>query len=146
MNKLYSQVKKLWVEALRSNSYLQGRDRLRALTAESDRFCCLGVLCDLYRKSKDNTDNLQWESNSNPEGAMSFDRVTGSLPPIVAIWAGSNSINMSVYKPALRDEYKKKFGKTCGINLNDFGFTSLAELNDFGFTFKEIAEIIEEHF
>ena len=39
-------VKKLWVEALRSGGYKQGRKRLRY----GDTYCCLGVLCDLYRK------------------------------------------------------------------------------------------------
>lgn len=33
-----------WVDALRSGKYKQGRGRLRSL---DDKFCCLGVLCDL---------------------------------------------------------------------------------------------------
>lgn len=35
-----------WVEALRSGAYEQGRKQLRA----GDKFCCLGVLCDLSGK------------------------------------------------------------------------------------------------
>lgn len=35
--------KKRWVEALRSGTYEQGRLALR----KDDRYCCLGVLCDL---------------------------------------------------------------------------------------------------
>jgi len=34
-----------WVKALRSGKYKQGRNRLR----KKDRFCCLGVLCELER-------------------------------------------------------------------------------------------------
>jgi hypothetical protein len=39
-----SQVKKMWVEALRSRKYVQGHGMLRDA---KNRFCCLGVLCDL---------------------------------------------------------------------------------------------------
>lgn len=39
-------VKTLWVTALRSGEYEQGRHTLR----KGDQFCCLGVLCDLAVK------------------------------------------------------------------------------------------------
>jgi hypothetical protein len=38
-------VAKKWVDALRSGEYRQARAVLR----DGDSFCCLGVLCDLYR-------------------------------------------------------------------------------------------------
>jgi hypothetical protein len=41
--------KKKWVDALRSGKYAQGRNALR----KRNRYCCLGVLCDL-------TDGDQW--------------------------------------------------------------------------------------
>lgn len=41
-------VKKLWVEALRSGKYKQCKNSLR----RGEKFCCLGVLCDLYGKEK----------------------------------------------------------------------------------------------
>jgi hypothetical protein len=37
-------IKQRWVEALRSESYQQGPSMLRS---QENRFCCLGVLCDL---------------------------------------------------------------------------------------------------
>lgn len=37
-------IKARWVEALRSGSYAQGKHTLRS---SADRYCCLGVLCDL---------------------------------------------------------------------------------------------------
>lgn len=37
-------LKTKWLEALRSGKYKQGRYGLRS---EDDRFCCLGVLCDI---------------------------------------------------------------------------------------------------
>ena len=42
-----------WVAALRSGKYQQGRDVLR----NGDKFCCLGVACDLI-------DPDAWESTS----------------------------------------------------------------------------------
>ena len=44
MNK---EVKKLWLDALKSRKYAQGKGRLRKTSLGSDCFCCLGVLCDL---------------------------------------------------------------------------------------------------
>ena len=43
MNK---EVKKKWVDALRSGEYAQGRSSLR----DHDEYCCLGVLCELAVK------------------------------------------------------------------------------------------------
>jgi hypothetical protein len=41
MNK---EIAKQWVEALRSGKYEQGKHQLRSL---DNKFCCLGVLCDI---------------------------------------------------------------------------------------------------
>jgi hypothetical protein len=41
------EVKSMWVEALRSNDYLQGRGALN----RNGLFCCLGVLCDVALKN-----------------------------------------------------------------------------------------------
>lgn len=37
-------LKARWLEALRSGKYTQGEGQLRSL---DDKFCCLGVLCDI---------------------------------------------------------------------------------------------------
>jgi hypothetical protein len=41
-------VKKLWVEALRSGEYKQGKKCLRT---QDNKFCCLGVLCNLHAQA-----------------------------------------------------------------------------------------------
>src|SRR5947199_7438501 len=43
-----TEVKKQWLDALRSGTYRQGYGTLR----RNDQFCCLGVLCDLVDKTK----------------------------------------------------------------------------------------------
>ncbi len=40
-------IKAKWVKALRSGDYKQGRLRLR----KKDKFCCLGVLCNLHAQA-----------------------------------------------------------------------------------------------
>jgi hypothetical protein len=42
-------LKEKWVAALRSSKYKQGRSRLRT---KDDKFCCLGVLCDVIDSEK----------------------------------------------------------------------------------------------
>lgn len=38
---------RLWVKALRSGEYKQGKHRLRI----GEEYCCLGVACDLFQKA-----------------------------------------------------------------------------------------------
>ena len=50
-NKTPVQLKAAWIAALRSGKYEQGKGRLRT---NEDKFCCLGVLCDIV-------DNTKWK-------------------------------------------------------------------------------------
>jgi hypothetical protein len=47
-----TELKKKWVAALRSGEYKQGQRGLRSRVDNEDRFCCLGVLCDLIDSTK----------------------------------------------------------------------------------------------
>jgi len=67
-------IKKQWVEALRSGKYKQGRRWLR----HTDLFCCLGVLCDLHAQAT----NHDWD---NLENYLDCGEV---LPEEVVRWAG----------------------------------------------------------
>lgn len=46
--KMNSEVKQKWIDALRSEEYEQGTKLLHY----SNKFCCLGVLCDISNLSK----------------------------------------------------------------------------------------------
>ena len=72
-------VMKKWIEALRSGEYRQGRRRLR----QGDRYCCLGVLCDLYAREHPN--KTEWKLEN---GRYSFLGSRGDLPDEVREWAG----------------------------------------------------------
>lgn len=85
MAKMNPAVKKKWVAALRSGEYEQGRELLR----EGNRFCCLGVLCDLHAKQT----KRAWEGSSY--GGF-------YLPPSKVVrWAGLPNENPLVGKREL---------------------------------------------
>lgn len=42
-----SEVKKKWIEALRSRKYKQGHQMLKQVNNGEEKYCCLGVLCDI---------------------------------------------------------------------------------------------------
>ena len=70
--------RKLWVEALRSGKYRQGKKVLRTANGE---MCCLGVLADIAGckwKRHDNGWLADGEDNSAPSRAMAFVGLIGS--------------------------------------------------------------------
>lgn len=84
------EIKKLWLEALRSGLYQQGRGALRPTTST---FCCLGVLCDLFSQAN----AVPWKFVN---GLWLFLRQPGHLPNPVRAWAGIGPIALTV--PAAR--------------------------------------------
>ena len=83
MNK---QIKQQWIEALRSGKYSQAQEELRV----GDSFCCLGVLCDIYSKSKGAN---FWQETERGSGCYYFESLPeqyeyATLPMNVSEWAG----------------------------------------------------------
>ena len=112
MNK---KVKKLWIAALLSGEYKQG---IRQLRDKDNKFCCLGVLCNLHAQAHPEIAAMQKE----PEqyiGAWAL------LPREVMDWAELGSEN--------------------GAYVNSAN-TTLVSDNDDGCSFPEIAKIIQENF
>lgn len=73
---------KMWVDALRSGKYKQGHDALHTKTERGDRFCCLGVGCDLYQKHGPGDLKVH-------EGTLvSYDFTSGYPPFKVMQWLG----------------------------------------------------------
>jgi hypothetical protein len=118
------QIKKLWVDALRSGEYEQGQECLKREEESGAKHCCLGVLCELYEKEVGGL-----EITSVMAGGRKFYRFEGRndfLPMKVAKWAGLTKGDPDV------------------MPLADGRFTSVADLNDEGKSFLEIADVIEE--
>lgn len=70
-------MKKLWIEALTSGEYEQGRNALR----KGDAYCCLGVLCDLHRKES----RRRWRLGHH---WFKYGGEPTGLPEFVTDWAG----------------------------------------------------------
>lgn len=109
---------KKWVEALRSGKYKQGKYALHRKGSwfQKDRFCCLGVACDLAVKDK----VVSRSRTANYLGKFSYDGSEGELPILVAQRLG------------LRDTIGNNTGRSLDL-LNDYDDLS----------FNEIADIIE---
>lgn len=116
------EIKKDWVAALRSGQYKQGQNRLHA----DDRFCCLGVLCDITRPITGGMwlELPQYRNTNSPQLVFDFiiplpsggqDRSTNFLPTIVM--------------------------RSC--QLDGISEKQLIQMNDDGWTFAEIADWIE---
>lgn len=70
---------RLLVDALRSGEYEQGEGVLRP---EDDKYCCVGVGCDVARK---NGIGIDWEPVA---GGWSFDGTQSIFSPRLMMWYG----------------------------------------------------------
>lgn len=118
MNK---EVKQLWVKALRSTEFKQGRSKLKS----GDAFCCSGVLTELYRVSSENS-GIDWERGE------SFGGRARTLCPQVMNWAGITNTQMFTVHNALISKYP-----------GTKPFMLLPDLNDAGVSFEDLASLIE---
>lgn len=116
-------VKRRWLEALRSGEYQQGHGWLR----DGDRFCCLGVLCDLYI---DEHPAARWKSGVFDTGRGSTH--ASELPGHVAEWAGLLS-------------FDPKAGAHSLAAWNDGDSDGDGQWARRPKTFAEVADMIEEH-
>jgi hypothetical protein len=118
----------MWIKALESGDYKQGKCALRN---DNDCFCCLGVLCDLYdkdRKQKKKKSikitNPKYNGNKN-FACFQYGNQTDYLPTVVKEWAGMLSNK----------------GWIGGINLSGLNDGDY----DKQYTFKDIAKFIKKH-
>jgi len=122
------EIKQKWVAALRSGDYEQGK---MALQTSDGKFCCLGVLCDLHRKTNKKK-GITWDPTEETEADVRYLGEDAFLPESVSEWAGLvNGDGESIKDPEVKT----------GNNLRK----SLSELNDGGTSFKKIAEYIEKN-
>ncbi len=125
------EVKEKWLAALRSGDYTQGQDVLW----HKNKFCCLGVLCDIHAKE---TNNLhQWEK------VYCYFGHDIDLPDEVTKWAGLKDRN-----PLIPVEVIKKVESAFLIlekpSYRTVEKIDLATINDNCIPFNEIADLIEE--
>lgn len=107
------QVKIKWLAALNSGRYKQGKGALR----QGRKFCCLGVLCDVYAKEK----RKKWEKPFFRKKVKAILGEENFLPFEVVKWAG------------LEGDDPEANGKC------------LSFLNDKRMSFKEISLLIKKY-
>jgi len=106
------EIKQRWIEALRSGEYQQGKESL----FHCGKFCCLGVLTDLYIKEH----GLQW--NQESADLWNFETEWAVLPRSVQIWAGvplRNPTIMNERATALNDNHHLSFNEIAALIEED---------------------------
>lgn len=106
-----------FVKALRSGKYEQGKGRLRT---KDDKFCCLGVACDVM--------GTEWKLSD--EGYQ--DSYFNMMPP-----EAKNYFGMATYG----DFDKEKFLITDNVGIKQYALWSLNDMHNYNFN--QIADIIE---
>lgn len=120
MNKEF---KKRWIKALRSGEYKQGRRVLNSV--DDDKYCCLGVACELLVKDK-------FLTKTRPPGGGPNSAYVLSVKPDEAEFSRQNTLYL---EKAICDK----------IEFEENDSLKLAELNDLSYlSFEEIAKYIEE--
>lgn len=117
------EIAKRWTAALRSGEYEQGHGQLHTRLGSKDKYCCLGVLCELAAQ-----ENVVQVTITG--GALGGERLYanfGTISPEVAKnWAGMRS--------------------SCGLINAVPDYQSLVSINDsHKYSFDDIAKIIDEH-
>lgn len=121
-HKMNPEIKERWCNALTNGEYKQGKGTLKTSTGEEPpKFCCLGVLTDLYLKEK----NLTWRHKSQSLGGVFYWELA-TLPEDVRDWAGIDP------EVGSKVQYSESYN-------------TLAAENDLGETFERIAQIIKEN-
>ncbi len=109
-------VMKKWVKALRSGKYKQTNGSL----ADSEGFCCLGVLCEVAIKDKIDLTKV----TDTDLKTVKYNGNVGCMPIVVMEYS----------------DMKNVYGRYSNKRL------SLADLNDTGrYSFKRIADVIENN-
>jgi len=118
---------RLLVAALRSGEFVQTQSQLGRVDpagVEPDKFCCLGVACEVAIR---NGLDLDREVSSNDPTVLRYDGISDELPARVQEWYGIDGSN-----PVLVEENIVNDEVTC-IEAND----------DEGLNFAEIADLME---
>lgn len=119
MTNMKAEIKQKWLEALRSGRYEQGRGVLRS---RADRFCCLGILCDLIDPSGwGGVHAVETNIDGHDKQIYAFPYKAGEL----------------VSDTSLPEEMRAR----TGLEFPDIN--ALIEMNDSGCDFMKIARHIE---
>lgn len=100
------ELKKQWVEALRSGEYKQGEGTFKRAIKGEESFCCLGVLCDIL----------------DPEGWKVKRTTSGNYQIFLHPLGGGFSLNPEIGLPAV-EAYQ-----LAGMNDEGTTFNTIADI------------------
>lgn len=123
-------IKDMWLEALRSGKYKQGKNQLKN---GNSNFCCLGVLCDLHAKETGGA----WADNPISSGYKKYKGAQVFLPKPVIEWAGLIARDGQPKNRNMR--FIGEGGRTTSLALMNDGVRS-PQLG-----FEQLANIIEKY-
>lgn len=161
-----AEVKAEWIKRLRSGKYTQTTGALHRVLGDDprgDRYCCLGILCEIAVEQEVVKVFDPRPENNDRELEYGTDEgyaVSGVPPESVLVWAEVPKRQVSGRSVELHnDEFHftvekdtplhEKLKETLGLSAyrGDDPEYSLVEMNDSGeFTFEEIADVIEQYF
>lgn len=124
------------VEALRSGNYTQGQLKLRTHT---DKFCCLGVACDLVDPDDWDRTDFEYIYDDDSTTSMSF-----NVRESYGFRTSTGGFKWSTVPDDLIERLNKdlQFG-IAGKEITPDSHCTLARLNDVGVSFDLIADLIE---
>ncbi len=152
------EIKALWVAALRSGDYKQQTNGVLCdinPDTKEEKWCCLGVLTDLYVKLYPE-ELIITNENNRYKGYRSPNEIMENawyLHGKVKDWAGLKStggnFEQEIQEQNVHNELKAELEMKNKHNYLETGhltMSSLALVNDNGCSFSEIAQIIEKCF
>jgi len=124
-----------WVDALRDGTRKQCTGALKSL---DNKYCCLGVLCELHQLKTKMLYYEEDETEQRPDGIIfcyghneDHEVLPKGFDKEIGLYSKSGEIKYTVESTEYCDE------------LDLPVYASLAESNDGGWTFQEIADFIE---
>jgi hypothetical protein len=142
-------VKTKWLVALESDEFRQGKSRLRQV---DDTYCCLGVLCELYRRE---TGKGEWEVKEDyyrgtPELFYHFSvgeqfATSTFLPNEVRQWAGLRTAQGDFEGPIQLEEGGPTYIDLDLSQLNDGRGHGVGVAGIEPMTFRQIADKIRRY-
>ena len=140
-------IAKRWVKALRSGKYKQGQCLLKQVEEGQVKYCCLGVLCELYNQDMKRNGKkpmrekfIRGDKSFDEMDRYSFGLSDHLLPQKIRRWAGMRFVDGQLYKPNSKPH-------ECGtiVKINSVEYDNLSGMNDDGLSFKRIATVIERN-
>lgn len=110
--RMNTNVKKMWVDTLRSGDVTQGFGVLATVNDNTLNMCCLGVLCAIHNAAVSPDKNL-WEEAGFLVGGRHcylYMEARGSLPLKVSKWAGID-FSVAAHLVDLNDTYQNSFSE-----------------------------------